>query len=253
MKWNGDKNTGDPTGWGLGLSTFYAGSRVTSSRAYLASPPANLTILTKNVVTKVLFDNSKKAIGVQTSSGKTYSASKEVILSAGAIDSPRILLLSGVGPDAELSKISIPVIHNLPGVGKNLKDHPIFTTTLLLKPREKVGTQDLDRFDPLYNVGVQMPSAWLSPPAIHTSKEFQALDEETKGHLLKVPLIEFGTNNLSMTVRDLSEGAEVITFFAGIMNSQSSGSVTLSSANPSDPLAIDLNFCSHPYDKRGSD
>jgi hypothetical protein len=63
-------NTGDPTGWGLGPSTFYEGFRVTSSRAYLTSPPRNLTILTENVVTKFLFDKSKKAIGVQTSSGK---------------------------------------------------------------------------------------------------------------------------------------------------------------------------------------
>ena len=53
-----------------------------------------------------------------------------------------------------------------------------------------------------------------------------------------------------MSVRDLSEGAEVITFFATVMNSHSSGSVTLSSSNPLDPPVIHLNYCSHPYDKR---
>ena len=250
MIWNGDMNTGHPRGWGLVPSTFYQGSRVTSSRAYLASPPKNFTILTEKVVTKVLFDKSKKAIGVQTSSGSKYIANKEVILSAGAIDSPRILLLSGIRLEAELSRIPILVIHNLLGVGKNLKDHPICTITLLLKPREKVGTQDLDPLHPLYNVGVQMPSAWLSPPAIYASEEYAALDEETKVRLLKVPLIEFGTNNLPMTVRDLQEGTEVISFFAGVMNPQSCGGVTLSSANPLDPPVIDLNFCSHPYGKR---
>jgi choline dehydrogenase-like flavoprotein len=195
-------------------------------------------------VTKVLFDTSKETIGIETALGKKYSASKEVILSAGAIDSPRILLLSGVGPEAELS---IPVIHHLAGVGKKLKDHPIFTTTSLLNPREKVGAQEIDPVGPLFNVGVQMPSEWLPPPGIHASKEFLALDQETKAHLLKVPLIKFRTKNLPMTVR-----AGVITFFAGAVNSQSSGSVTLSSANPSDLPVIDLNFCSHPDDKRAA-
>jgi choline dehydrogenase-like flavoprotein len=156
---------------------------------YLASPPKNLTILTENIVTKVLFDESKKAIGVGTASGRTYTAAKEVILSAGAIDSPKTLLLSGIGPRMELSRLSIPVIKDLPELGKNLKDHPLFTTNLLLKPREKVGTQELVKaapFDPLYNVGVQMSNGWLAPPAIYASKKFSALHEETKTHLLKV-------------------------------------------------------------------
>ena len=130
----------------------------------------NLTILTEKVVTKVLFDKARKAIGVQTSTGSKWIAKKEVILSVGAIDSPRILLISGIGPEAKLSQISIPVIHDLSGVRKNLKDHPIFTATLLLKPQEKLGTQDLDPPHPLYNIGIRMPSAWLSPPAIYASE-----------------------------------------------------------------------------------
>jgi choline dehydrogenase-like flavoprotein len=104
----------------------------------LSSPPTNLTILTEHAVGKIIFDDSKKAIGVQTISGKLFSASREAILSIRAIDSPRILLLSGIGSAMEFSEFSIPVVSDLPAVGKNLQDHPHFTVTLLLKPKSQV-------------------------------------------------------------------------------------------------------------------
>jgi choline dehydrogenase-like flavoprotein len=119
---NGDMNSGDPTGFGLAPTTYYKGLRTTGATAYLSSPPSNLTILADNPVSRVLFDDSKTAVGVETVHGKAYHATKEVILSAGAFDSPKILLLSGVGPEAELSKFSIPSIYNLPSVGKNMID-----------------------------------------------------------------------------------------------------------------------------------
>src|ERR1700710_2183607 len=109
MELNGDINSGDSTGWSLGPSTFYGGLRTTAASAYLSSPQANLTIKVKSIVSQVLFDDSKTVIGVKTLSGETYHASKEVIVSAGSLDTPKILLLSGVGPADELSALSIPV------------------------------------------------------------------------------------------------------------------------------------------------
>jgi choline dehydrogenase-like flavoprotein len=83
-------------------------------------------------VSKVLFDGHKTAVGVETASGKTYRATKEVILSAGALVSPKILLLSGIGRAAELAKFSIPSIHDLPSVGKNMIDQYVLSGFLFI-------------------------------------------------------------------------------------------------------------------------
>ena len=108
------------------LST-HKGLRCSAAVAYLkpAKERSNLTILTNSQVSKVIFEN-KKAVGVefiQQGSKKTIRSTKEVILSAGAIQSPQILQLSGVGPAKLLQEFNIPVVHDLPGVGENLQDH----------------------------------------------------------------------------------------------------------------------------------
>ena len=108
------------------LST-HKGLRCSAAVAYLkpAKERSNLTILTNSQVSKVIFEN-KKAVGVefiQQGSKKTIRSNKEVILSAGAIQSPQILQLSGVGPAKLLQELNIPVVHDLPGVGENLQDH----------------------------------------------------------------------------------------------------------------------------------
>jgi len=89
----------------------------------------NLTVITHALVARILFQG-KRAIGLEYYPLKknkrlmTLSAKKEVILSAGVINSPQILQLSGIGPGGDLEKLGIPVVHDLPGVGRNLQDHP---------------------------------------------------------------------------------------------------------------------------------
>lgn len=89
-------------------------------------PRNKLTILTNTWVSRILFRGST-ASGVEatTKSGKklTLGARTEIILSAGAIDTPRLMLLSGLGPRPQLEKLGIPVVHHIPGVGQNLQDH----------------------------------------------------------------------------------------------------------------------------------
>ncbi|KAG0644978.1 alcohol dehydrogenase [Hyphodiscus hymeniophilus] len=252
---NGDMNSGDPTGFGLAPTTYYKGLRTTGVTAYLSDCPENLTIITDSLVSRVLFDDSRTATGVETVHGKMYRASKEVIISAGGLTSPKVLLLSGVGPSAELEKFSIPVVHDLPSVGKNLIDHSCYaTTTILLKGKEDVGTQEAKSMlnDPLQSVGVQLPMAWLSSSAAKTSKEFQDLSKEAQTHLQKVPSFEVIVANVLPIVPDepLPPNAQIITFVVAVMNAQSTGSVTLSSADPSEPPNIDVGYLSHPYDRR---
>ena len=101
--------------------------RWSSARAYLhpALKRKNLATETNVQVNKILFEG-KKAVGVEYSKkGKTFSvkANAEIILSAGAINSPQILMNSGIGDSSELNKHGIDVLHELKGVGKNLQDH----------------------------------------------------------------------------------------------------------------------------------
>ncbi len=85
--------------------------------------PKNLAILTETAVEGLLFDDVGKASGVATNRG-AIGARCEVVLCAGALETPKLLMLSGIGPANQLSAFGIPVRQNLPGVGRHLLDHP---------------------------------------------------------------------------------------------------------------------------------
>lgn len=105
---------------------IYRGRRLSAARAYIypVKSRPNLTIKTRAMVTKVIFEG-KKAIGVQVKiKGKTERIlGKEIILCGGAINTPQILQLSGIGNQADLIPLGIKMIQHLPGVGANLQDH----------------------------------------------------------------------------------------------------------------------------------
>jgi choline dehydrogenase len=94
----------------------------------------NLTIRPKCLVHRILFEG-KRAVGVVVESGgATFTVTGEhIILSAGAVGSPHLLMLSGVGPAAQLSSLGIPVVQDMPGVGQNLRDHPKVYVTWEIK------------------------------------------------------------------------------------------------------------------------
>ncbi|MDP2227534.1 MAG: choline dehydrogenase [Moraxellaceae bacterium] len=127
---NNDFNGAEQEGLGAYQVTQINGERCSAYRAYVLphlSRP-NLRVETGALTQRVLFDG-KCAIGVEYRQGgvvRKLMARREVILSAGAFQSPQLLMLSGVGDAVELQKHGIPVVHHLPGVGKNLKDHPDF-------------------------------------------------------------------------------------------------------------------------------
>ncbi|MDE2844935.1 MAG: GMC family oxidoreductase N-terminal domain-containing protein, partial [Chloroflexota bacterium] len=85
----------------------------------------NLTVKAGCQVRRILFDD-RRAVGLEVESGgQTFTVEGEdIVLSAGAVGSPHLMLLSGVGPEAQLAEQGIALVHNLPGVGRNLKDHP---------------------------------------------------------------------------------------------------------------------------------
>lgn len=122
-----DVNGAQQEGFGKFDQTIYRGRRRSAARSYLhpVKSRSNLTVLTKAMVHKVLFAG-KKAVGVKYKKGgkvRTVHIDGEVILCGGAINSPQLLQLSGIGNTHELNEHGIPVVHDLPGVGENLQDH----------------------------------------------------------------------------------------------------------------------------------
>ncbi|KAJ3521347.1 hypothetical protein NM688_g9027 [Phlebia brevispora] len=132
-----DLNTHKGTIGATKLMTYInsKGIRCTTDRAYLTAEVLarpNLKVATSATVTRILFDKtggSIRANGVefQNTQGVQFQAAarKEVVVSAGAVHTPQILMLSGVGPAVHLSDMGIPVVADLPGVGSHLKDHPV--------------------------------------------------------------------------------------------------------------------------------
>lgn len=126
-------------------------------------------------------------------------AKKEVILSAGAIDSPKLLLLSGIGPREELEKQNIPVVQDNPAVGKNLQDHLWLEIVTVQKPGRHHRTSYINspaameearaewmksKSGPLADYFLPQMVAYLKSDKLHHSKEFQEMDETTRKALL---------------------------------------------------------------------
>ncbi|MFV3329980.1 GMC family oxidoreductase [Pseudomonas sp. NY15437] len=123
LRRNDDFNGREFEGVGIYNVTQKDARRLSSYRAFVAPlQRPNLSVLTDRQVGRLLLDGDR-VTGIELRNGERLLARREVILSAGALGSPQILLASGIGPAAELEAAGIPVRHDLPGVGKNLQDH----------------------------------------------------------------------------------------------------------------------------------
>ncbi len=138
-----DLNGADSEGMGLRQLSIRGGTRETTARAFLA--PAlkrpNLTVLTDAQVTRVLLEG-RRAVGVEARTPQglvTVRANREVVLSAGAIQSPQLLMLSGIGDGEHLASVGVEVRHHLPGVGRNLHDHLASPVHMAMEHPESYG------------------------------------------------------------------------------------------------------------------
>nr|XP_036580134.1 glucose-methanol-choline oxidoreductase [Colletotrichum truncatum]KAF6787966.1 glucose-methanol-choline oxidoreductase [Colletotrichum truncatum] len=196
---NLDANSGDLIGFSLNPVTSLNSVRTTSASAFLEKDvPPNLHILTETRIVKILFEN-KQAVGVLKEDGTEIRAKKEVIVSAGAIDTPRLLLLSGVGPRSELEDLGIEVVKDLEGVGKSFTDHPMVVVCFQMKPgfTDRMQLADPEKYQeavkqftetgtgPLLRHFSSIPHAFLKNDRAYKTPEFQQLPEETKEFLLK--------------------------------------------------------------------
>ena len=139
-----DFNGGEQEGVGYYQLFTKKGWRCSTAVGYLkpVESRSNLAVRTEAHATRILFDGTR-ATGVeyrQDGEIRTAHASREVVLAAGALQSPQLLQLSGVGPAPLLQKLGIPVIHDLPGVGENLQDH--LQLRLIYKCTKRITTND---------------------------------------------------------------------------------------------------------------
>ena len=134
---DGDLN--HPASGGVGPAPMNnpAGIRMNCALAYLpaARHRLNLTIRANATAQRIIFDG-RTAVGVEAASGGDLFAvyGREIVLCASGIASPQLLMLSGVGPAAHLAELGIPVVQDLPGVGQNLRDHPLVYVDTALHP-----------------------------------------------------------------------------------------------------------------------
>ncbi|MEM9499115.1 MAG: GMC family oxidoreductase N-terminal domain-containing protein [Pseudomonadota bacterium] len=118
-----DFNGFDRTGVARCDSTVSRGVRQSSAIAYLSRRPKNLTVLTNCHVSRIVMEGNR-AVGIETLTGRTIRAAREVILCQGVFGTPQLMMLSGLGPADHLRAHNIAPVVDLPGVGANLADHP---------------------------------------------------------------------------------------------------------------------------------
>jgi choline dehydrogenase-like flavoprotein len=188
------------------------------------------------------------------------------MLCGGAIDSPKLLLLNGIGPKAELEALGIEVKKDLPGVGKHLQDHVLTFISVEVdgdindrwtfesNPELMAKAQEDWDKDCSGALGLQQSVMWggfLKLPGLENKPEFQQLPRSQQEFLSRdaVPTYEFINGALLWPPgTQLDEGSTYMTFLAFLMNPQSEGSVTLKSKDMNDKPVIKLNYLTHPYD-----
>lgn len=244
-------------------------TRCSSQAAFLEACQArpNLKVFRKTLVQKIVFDADKRATGVDIDSGLFLRARKEVILSAGAFQSPQLLMISGIGPAATLKGLDIPVIADRPGVGQNLSDHAMFGPSYRVKVKTLANeltdpTQVLPILDnyfrnaqgPLTSQGADF-MAWEKIPQ-------DMISTDAKAYLSKMPAscpdleylaidAYFGHYSSPLFRAEAEyprDGLDYVSVVVSPTAPRSRGSVTIKSAKASDLPVIDPNWMTDPID-----
>ena len=246
--------------------------RSSSESSFLQSihDSPSLQIYNNTMAEKILFDGSKTANGVIVSSKGsefTLNAKKEVILSAGAFQSPQLLMLSGIGPRSTLEPLNIPVQVDLPGVGANLQDHPFFGTqhrvnlpTVSAALNNPVVMTTAQQAYEAYAAGpLTVPATgfigWEKLPE-HlrrnlSSSSRKALDSSFPAdwpELDHLPINAAIGNNGNFQAADPLDSYNYASIATSLVAPLSRGSVTISSTRASELPLIDPKFFTHPAD-----
>lgn len=207
------------------------GKRVSSASAFLWNKPENLRVQTRCLVTRVLVDGGR-AVAVEyldksitrPTEMHVVCATKEIVLCGGTVNSPQLLMLSGIGPADQICSLGITPVHELKGVGKNLHDHPI--TALIFKYRDGARAQPATAGGAEAGLFLRVRGDAVAPDL-----QFQFAHQI----LGKPPGL------------DPTEGFMIV---PTLVRPQSRGVVRLKSANPYDPPEIHANYLADEDDLR---
>ncbi len=242
-----DYNGAQQEGFGAMEATIYKGRRWSAANAYLRPAMKSGRVeLVRAFAKRVVIENGR-ATGVEIVRGgqdEVIRAGSEVIVAASSINSPKILMLSGIGDAAHLSEHGIPVVAHRPGVGANLQDHlEIYMQFAASQP------VTLYKYWNLWGkalVGAQ----WLfTKTGLGASNQFEACAFIRTREGIEYPDIEY--HFLPIAVRydgKAVAGGHGFQVHVGPMRSKSRGSVSLRSSNPLDAPKIQFNYMSHPDD-----
>jgi len=256
-------NDGNLNGFmGYNDMNFEAETRRNSYVAFLKdSPSNNLTVHTNALTHRILFEG-ERAIGVEVElKGKKQilRASKEVILCAGALETPKLLMLSGVGPKEHLASFNIPLVKDVPAIGSNLHDHP--NVTFFMQGRKPVdfGYPQVYGFFRA-NAQLDLPVdqadtciAWLAAPiTMQQSMKRMAPATLANGKYFFNPVIKGLMRFFMDLVLLLPPVNKFINNLYGIVvilgKPLSRGTLRLASKNANDPAIVDPAFYQNPVD-----
>lgn len=242
-----DYNGSKQEGFGLMEQTIHNGRRWSAANAYLrpALKRGNVRVV-HGFATKIILEG-KRATGVEIEvKGKreVVKAGREVIIAASSFNSPKLLMLSGIGPAQHLKDLGIEVKHDLPGVGQNLQDHLEFYF-------QQVSTKPVSLYSwlPWFWQGVAGAQWLLSKSGLGASNQFEACAFLRSEAGLKQPDIQYHFLPVAISY-DGKAAAKSHGFQAhvGFNLSKSRGSVTLRSSDPKAEPIIDPNYMSHEED-----
>lgn len=227
------------------------GLRWSTAKGYLgpAKRRPNLSIRTLAHAGAILLEG-KRAVGVRYQQGGVTRSARcraEVLLSAGAIQSPQLLQLSGIGPAALLRALDIPVTHDLAGVGENLQDH--LQMRLTFESTQRTTNDDLNSWLGRIKLGLQWLTTRSGPLAVGINQGgcfMKALPDETR-----TPDIQFHVATVSA---DMAGGAlhpfSGFTFSVCQLRPESRGSIRIRSRDPLEPPAMMPNYLATDLDRR---
>jgi len=251
VAYNRDFNGVSQAGIGTYQVTQTNGRRCSAADAFLrpVRHRSNLHVRTHGYATRVCFDG-RRASGVEfLAGGRSHrvTAEREVVVSGGAINSPKLLLLSGIGPAEDLRRIGIPVVEDVPGVGKNLHDH--LNVQVITRARRPITYDGWDRPDRflkyaaqfvLFNSGVATSN--LCEGAAFLTSEPGTGPPDIQMHFMPLIWLDHGR------ARVLGHG---MTLEAAFLQPSSRGSVSLASVDPAAPPSIDPAYGGSATDIRG--
>ncbi|MBZ6389794.1 MAG: GMC family oxidoreductase N-terminal domain-containing protein [Pantoea dispersa] len=251
IPYTADFNSGNPSGVGFMQHTIDGQTRQRCSVVDAFINPlrhdARLTLVAGAQVEEVLFDGTC-ASGVryrQDGQPQQARASREVILAAGAYQTPKLLMLSGIGPQEQLKQHGIAVRHALPGVGKNLQDH--YEVPVVASTRGAFGYYGQDRGWPMVKAGLQyllFKSGPVTTTGVETCAFFDPLD------FTATPTIQMFCVPTVYLDRDVmgADPGDGVTVNSLLLRPKATGEVTLRDNNASSLPVIDTQIFGHPDD-----